>query len=411
MVSIAPLRGLRPAKELASKIVSPPYDVLSRKEARDFAKDNPFSFLRIIRSDIEFPDEISPYAAEVYAKAKTNLDQFLAQKALIQEEKEAYYLYRLKLGPHQQTGVAALFSIEEYFSEIIKKHEVTRVEKERDRIKHIQSLQTHTGPVFLLYREKESQGLSRILDDYADSKEALYDLSFGEENTRHHFYRIDSRELIKAVEQGFADMRSLYIADGHHRAASAAQAARASEKKGLAPPYFLGVAFPDTQTHILPYYRLVCDLASWKLPDFLAALRSKNFSLREGSYNKLEKNQANMYTGDHSYKLQWELRRGNTGDVLANLAVNILQERIFGPLLQIADPRKSDRIAFMGGTHGDAYLQSWVQKGKYALAFSTAPIETEELLAIADAKQVMPPKSTWFEPKLRSGFLLHSFAN
>ena len=421
MLDIIPFAGLRPHRDYVEEVVSLPYDVLGRDEARHLAQDKPYSFLRVIRSDLEFPNETSPYAKEVYERARQNLDTFRSKGVFIKENKRAYYIYSIKHRGGRQIGLVALFSVKDYQEGRIKKHELTRPEKEKDRITHIKTLKAHTGPVFLLYRDAKSKRLGQTLESYVDTQEALYSLNFSEEETIHSLYRVENKEDIEKIEASFAQLNCVYIADGHHRAASAAQAALSVDidrepnkadnkvKQGAGPIHFLAAAFPDRQMQILPYYRVVRDLNHLSKEEFIQALAANKIQVQKGCHREMSSCQANMCLEGAWYRLEWESKSSDT--LLESLAVNVLQNKILDPILGISDPRNSKRIAFVGGVHGEKKLESLVSAGnrEFVLAFSMAAVKTEELLKIADAAQIMPPKSTWFEPKLRSGFIINSF--
>ncbi len=416
MVDVRPFHGLRPDPSLAEQMVSLPYDVMDRSQARDLANGKPFSFLRVIRADLEFPDEISPYTDQVYQRSQENFKSYIQKKALFYEDQSSYYIYRINIDAHQQTGLVALFSAKDYLEERIKKHEFTQKQKEKDRIRHIQCLHAHTGLIFLLYRKQKLSTLSKQLDDYADKSIPLYDLSFSSENSRHRLYRIDSQELTRQLKVDLSKLDCLYIADGHHRSASAAQAAlqRSKETDDDKAAYFLAVAFPDNQVQILPYYRIVRNYKGFlNGGEFLRALEQEskkhNISVQKGRYTSLTDYQCNMCVEGEWYRLKWPSRKDKDADILSSLPVNILQQKILQPLLGITDPRTSDNLDFVGGIHGEEGLANILKQKGYVLGFSMAPVQTEQLLSVADAGQIMPPKSTWFEPKLRSGLIINSF--
>ena len=412
MLEISPFAGLRPHSKHVEAVVSLPYDVLKRQEARHLAQNRPFSFLRVIRSDLEFGDEFDPYAPEVYERARENFNTLIHKKIFLQEDKKAYYIYSIKYPAGRQTGLVALFSVKDYQEGRIKKHELTRPEKEKDRTTHIKTLKAHSGPVFLLYPDAKSKSLSQSLESYVDKHRPLYRLIFSKEESIHCLYRIDAKESIEAVEEGFSRLDSIYIADGHHRAASAAQASLdlAQEKTGAQAKHFLAALFPDKQMQILPYYRVIRDLNRLSKKDFIQALRAKEIQVQEGRHAQMNNCQANMCLEGTWYRLEWQTQPQDS--LLGSLTVNILQKKIIGPILGISDPRNSKRITFVGGIHGEKELERLVseENREFVLAFSMAAVKTEELLKIADSNQIMPPKSTWFEPKLRSGLIVHSFS-
>ncbi len=418
MLDISPFFGIRPHPKKAKEVISPPYDVMDREEARSLAENKPFSFLRITRSDLEFPDDVSPYADEVYQRAKKNFSDFLEKKVLIQDEEESYYIYRIRSENKEQTGLVALFSGKDYLHNKIKKHELTRPEKEKDRTRHIQVVGAHTGPVFLLYRHEKAEHLTQFLSNYANEHTAIYNIKI-EDGTEHCFYRIASEEK-HSIEANLSSLDFAYIADGHHRAASAVNA---SDLSSPSPSYgqgadgtdgthgrFLAVAFPDNQLQILPYNRVLANRNGFLEKDLLEEISKRGFSIVKGRYGVLEDWQMNMYMGDTWYKISWKIERNEKIEKLtSSLAVAFLQKQIIEPIFGISDTRTSPNIAFIGGIHGEVGLEKLIRERKYKVAFSLPSIKTKDLLQVADADQVMPPKSTWFEPKLYSGFIVNRF--
>ena len=404
MIKISPFRAFYPQLEYAQNVVSPAYDVVSRQEAREIAKDNPYSFLRVTRSDLEFDDATNPYSDKIYEKARKNLEQLIEKKILVQSDKSSFYIYQIKYREACQTGLVALFSSKDYRENRIKKHELTREEKEKDRTKHIQRVKAHTGPVFLLHREEKALGLTQIMEDTCAKKKATCEVYYEDVEETHSLYSVQEESLLKLIQDQVQNIDSVYIADGHHRAASAAKATLENTKA----QYFLGVSFPDTQLNILPYYRVIIDLNHLEKKEFLQKIQNQGIVLNEGKKDILSKKQANLFLGNKHYHLDWS--KLPSGDSLVeNLNVSILQNQILAPILGIENPRKSERLYFIGGVHGEKFLEDKVKQGHYALAFSTAPIEVKELLEIADDQKIMPPKSTWFEPKLRSGLVCNYF--
>jgi uncharacterized protein (DUF1015 family) len=420
MVSIRAFRAVRPDPSQADRIVSVPYDVLDRDEARAMADGNPVSFLRVVRSDLEFPDSVGPYDDQIYARAKENLEKFIADGNLVRESEDCLYIYRLNRGDHQQTGLVTVSAIDDYLNDIIKKHEFTRPEKEKDRTTHIDRLSANTGPVFLLYRSAEQAEIAKIMDGHADANTPLYDVSF-DDGVRHRVYPVAKGDLQKQLLDLFAKLKATYIADGHHRAASANSIGRKRRESAGGSVtgeelfnFFLTVIFPDDQMAILPYNRAVKDLNGLSPRDFLKRVE-ENFSVRAGE--KIENpgvHELNMYLTDGKGGGEWYALRAAEAtyagaDEINSLDVSVLQNHLLAPVLDIADPRTSDRIIFVGGIRGDGELERLVKGGKFAVAFAMPPVTTGQLLDVADAGKVMPPKSTWFEPKLRSGFLVHRF--
>ena len=404
MSVIQPFRALRPAREAAASVSSVPYDVVSTEEARQLAAGNPLSFLHVTRSEIDLPPGADPYAPEVYARAKQNLDGLRAAAPLIEEDEPSLYLYRLRMGGHEQTGIAACFSVDEYERDIIKKHERTRPDKEDDRTRHITALRAQTGVVFLTYKASETvERLSRA----ATSDAPLYDFR-ADDGVHHTIWRVGAREATALVD-AFAAIPALYIADGHHRAASAARARQALRRDGSAgaADTFIAVAFPDDQMHILPYNRTVKDLGGRTPAQFLEALR-KVAPVRDGSAEPAGKGTVAMFLDGRWYAVDLSNAAPEDSTRGSSLDVARLQHHVLGPLLGIGDVRTDKRIDFVGGARGTAALEKAVTGGHAAVAFSMYPVTIDDLMAISDEGGIMPPKSTWFEPKLRDGLLVHT---
>ena len=400
MASVRPFRALRPRPELASEIADVPYDVVSAEEARALAQGRPSSFLHVSRAEIDLPPDTNPYADEVYRRAAAN---FAALRPhMVEEPAPAMYFYRLRMGTHEQTGLAACYSVDEYNRGLVKKHEKTRKEKEDDRTRHIVDLRAQTGPVFLTYQHQDRIDALAIR---VCAGQPLYDFA-APDGVQHTVWRIDEVS-VKTLMTEFAKLPALYIADGHHRAASAA---RAHERFGSGEAeaehaWFLAVAFPDDQTQILPYNRLVKDLHGHTPDSFLAALRA-TFAVRGGGpATPAKKGECAMHLAGRWYMIS--LASDAPGDPIGSLDVSILQDRVLAPLLGVSDPRTDKRIDFVGGIRGTGELEQAVASGRAAVAFSMHPVGVGNLMAIADAGGVMPPKSTWFEPKLRDGLLSH----
>ena len=404
MAKIRPFRALRPEPSLASAIASVPYDVVNAEEARALAAGNPLSFLHVSRSEIDLPAGTNPYDDLVY---RTAAERFAAIRAhMIEEPEPALYFYALRMGSHKQTGLAACYSVDEYDAGLVKKHEKTRRDKEDDRTRHITELRAQTGPVFLTYHASAAVDAAAAR---AAATAPLYDL-VAPDGITHTVWTVTGDDL-KAVVGAFDSLPALYIADGHHRAASAARV-----RKSLAPrvgqdgiveaDWFLAVAFPDNQTQVLPYNRTVKDLAGLTPGAFLDAVR-KVFAVREGGpAAPAKKGDCAMYLGGAWYTLDIGAKAG--GDVISRLDVSILQDHLLDPVLGIADVRTDKRIDFVGGIRGTAELERLVDSGKAAAAFSMHPVSVADLMGIAEAGEIMPPKSTWFEPKLRDALLIHT---
>jgi uncharacterized protein (DUF1015 family) len=404
MAFIQPFRALRPTAARASAVAAVPYDVVSTDEARALASGNPLSFLHVTRSEIDLPPETDPYAASVYETARQNLVQLKSQAPLVLEDQSTLYVYRLRMGSHEQTGVGGCFSLDEYDTDVIKKHERTRRDKEDDRTRHILEVRAQTGVVFLTYRATTpiDAVTARIT-----SRAPLYDFT-AEDGVQHTVWAATAGETSELVN-AFGDVPSLYIADGHHRAASAARAREELRQKngdGAEANTFVAVAFPDSQTQILPYNRTVRDLAGHTPEQFLSALRAR-VPVVEGSPTPRRKGEVGMFTGGRWYSLDLS-QVARADDTRANgLDVARLQRSVLEDILKIGDVRTDKRIDFVGGARGVAALENAVQSGKAMVAFSMFPVSVDDLMAVSDAGGIMPPKSTWFEPKIRDGLLTH----
>jgi uncharacterized protein (DUF1015 family) len=403
MALIVPFRALRPTPAAVARVAAVPYDVVSVQEAHALVAGNPLSFLHVSRAEIDLPAQTDPYSEAVYRKAVENFETLKRQAPLVVEDSPSLYVYRLKMGKHMQTGVAGTFSIDEYERGVIKKHEHTRPDKEDDRTRHMIELGAQTGPVFLTYRA--SNTVDRIVNDVMRGS-PLFDFA-APDGVQHSIWRADDAELRDLVA-AFDAIPSLYIADGHHRAASAARARqqlRATDGRHCESDTVLAVAFPDSQTQVLPYNRVVKDLGSYSPASFLAKLREQ-FDVNEGPATPSRKGQISMFLDDRWYTI--DLGQGQR-DVRAadRLDVSRLQENALAPLLGIGDVRSDKRIDFVGGARGTAELERLVRSGKYAVAFSLSPVDVDDLMQVCDGGGIMPPKSTWFEPKLRDGLLSH----
>ncbi|MCX6545378.1 MAG: DUF1015 family protein [Acidobacteria bacterium] len=404
MAVIRPFRALRPEPSLASRIAAVPYDVVNTEEARALASGNDLSFLHVSRAEIDLPPDTNPYADIVY---RTAAERFARMRPhMVEEGIPAVYFYRLRMGSHTQTGLAACYSVDEYDAELVKKHERTRRDKEDDRTRHITELRAQTGPVFLTYRA------SAAVDAVAARVAAtapLYDL-VAPDGISHTVWKVTGADLTQVVE-AFRALPAVYIADGHHRAASAARArktiGREIGRDGVVEAdWFLAVAFPDNQTQILPYNRTVKDLAGLTPDAFLQAVKAR-FAVRDGGpATPAKKGDVAMLVAGKWYTLDVGARAGS--DVISRLDVSILQEHLLDPVLKVADVRTDKRIDFVGGIRGTAELEKLVASGKAAVAFSLFPVSVTDLMSIADAGGIMPPKSTWFEPKLRDALLIHT---
>ena len=407
MAVIRPFRALRPQAGQAQLVASVPYDVVNTDEARVLAEGNPLSFLHVSRPEIDLPPGTDLYSDAVYRKAVENFEKLTAEGPLEKEAEPSLYLYRLIMGDHEQIGVVAVCSIDEYDNSTIRKHERTRRDKEDDRTRHMVMLRAQTGPVFLTYRRRAD------IDEQvsaAISAEPLFDLTAAD-GVRHTIWRlVDTEGLVKSFEA----VPLLYIADGHHRAASASRARGELKEQSFAHTgkedynYFLTVIFPDTQVQILAYNRTVKDLNGLSKEEFLDAIKSQ-FTLSENASPEPDhRGKWSMYLDGQWYGLQLSPETTLPTGTVATLDVSVLQDRLLDPILGIKDIRTDKRVDFIGGLRGTKELERLVNEGKAAVAFSLYPTTVEELLMVSDANEIMPPKSTWFEPKLRDGLLIHT---
>jgi len=407
MSKILPFRALRPQPQLAGQVASLPYDVLSSSEARQVAGGNPYSFLHITKSEIDLPDDVHSYDDSVYEKAKTNLSAFLSRDVLFRESKPCFYLYQLTMQGKSQTGLVALSSIDEYDQNLIKKHELTRPEKELDRIRHISISGAQTGNVFLAYRPQPA--IDELVTNWITTKNPVYDFTAADQ-VQHKIWVINDDTTIAGISELFATLvPCTYIADGHHRAASAAKVRQ--NLNGEIPDganYFLTTLFPSNQLRILDYNRVVTDLNGHSVSAILEAVQ-RNFALELTGKEEVLPNAPHifgMYLDKQWYRLT-ALPGSFRNDPIGQLDVTILQDNLLHPILSIGDQRTDKRINFVGGIRGLSELERRVNSGEMAIAFSLFPVSTDQLFTIADKGEVMPPKSTWFEPKLRDGLLTH----
>lgn len=402
MALIRPFRALRPRPDLAVRIAAVPYDVVNRSEARALADGNPHSFLHVSRAEIDLPDSTNPYADAVYTRAWETFEAFRSS-FLIEDDLSRLYVYRLTMGEHVQTGVAGAFSVQEYRDNRILKHETTRRDKEDDRTRHITELRAQTGPVLLTY--PRAPHVDSVVASVT-AAQPMYDI-VADDGIAHTIWRADEAETAALVE-GFDGVPTLYIADGHHRAASAARACDALQAgPGDEAAFFLAVAFPDVQMRILPYHRVVKDLDGQTVETFLTAL-SQRLPLVAGDSEPARKGVCSMYVKGRWYSLTLGGEGApaeTSNDPTSTLDVARLSRMVLGPLLGIDDLRTNPRIDFVGGIRGTDALVRLVDSGEAAVAFAMYPVTLDELMAIADAGAIMPPKSTWFEPKLRDGLL------
>lgn len=409
MAKIIPFCAVRPRADLADQIAALPYDVYSREEAYKKVKEDSMSFLRIDRPETQFPEDYDMYAPEVYEKARDMLNGMIREGYFIQEEKRAYYVYELVMDGRSQVGIGACASVDDYENQVIKKHENTRADKEADRIRHVDVCSAQTGPIFLAYRRRE--GIEQEVRK-AMTNPPVYDFT-AEDGITHRVWVIDDAESVAHIKQEFELVQSVYIADGHHRCASAV---RVSQMRREAHPdytgeeefnYFLSVLFPDDQLMIMDYNRVVKSLNGYSEMEFLDKVRGifNVESMGKEPYHPKRKGEIGMYLDDTWYRLTVKAERYK-GDPVEDLDVAILQKDLLEPVLGILDPKVDNRIDFVGGIRGLEELVRRVHKDAKA-AFAMYPTDIHELFAVSDAGKLMPPKSTWFEPKLRSGILIH----
>ena len=402
MASINPFAALRPRPELASRICELPYDVMSSDEARQIAAGNPLSFLHVSKPEIDLPPETGLYDAAVYAKGRENFTRLIADGALRQDPKPSFYLYRQVMGKHSQTGLVAAASCQDYLDNVVKKHELTRPDKEDDRVRHIEALNSQTGPVFLTYR-----AVAKLDELFGKQTAGPPNLDFtAQDGVRHTAWTIAEDATLASIEAEFARIPSLYIADGHHRCAAAARVCKLRNGAGHSGR-FLAVIFPHNQLQILPYNRVLKDL-NGLTPEALLQKLDAVFVLKDaGAPQPSRKHELGFFLGGKWRTLHFRPQFAAAHDSLEKLDVTLLQKFVLAPLFGIDDPRTSNRIQFVGGIRGTAELEKLVQSGAYACAFSLFPTSIEDLMNIADAGGIMPPKSTWFEPKLRDAMFCH----
>jgi uncharacterized protein (DUF1015 family) len=404
---VRPFAALRPRQETAQAVIAPPYDVVDTEEARALAAGRPESFLHISRPEIDFPPGTDPYSDDVYATGAKNLRRLIEAGVLERESSECYYAYRLIAGHHSQTGIAFAASVDAYESGRIHRHELTRPDKENDRVRNIESLNAQTGPVLLTYRA--DRRIDGLLGDAAGAA-PLFEAE-GQHGVRHTIWRIDEPSKIDELTRGMDALGDLYIADGHHRSAAAARVA-ARRRTGAASEhqnydYFLSVAFPDDQMQILDYNRIITDLNGLTADAFIRATdRSFEITPVSGRAKPESAESFGMYLDGQWYRLDLRNRPG-ADDPVARLDVSLLQQELIAPVLAVKDPRTDARIGFVGGVRGLEELERLVDSGKAAVAFALFPTGIRDLMAVADAGLLMPPKSTWFEPKLADGLLTH----
>ncbi len=409
MAIVRPFTCIRPAEPVVSRVAALPYDVYNRKEACQVTANNPLSFLNIDRAETQFSEDVDTYAPQVYDKARELLDAWIKNGTFVTDEGENYYLYQLTMDGRSQTGIVACSSIDDYEVGVIKKHENTREDKELDRIRHVDVTNTHTGPIFLAYRRDETLA---CITGQVMGETPLYDF-VSEDGIGHRVWRIQDAGKVQAIEKAFQAIPATYIADGHHRAASAVKVGQKRRREnpgytGKEPfNYFLSVLFPEDQLMIMPYNRVVKDLNGHSMEAFFTAVHERFdvAQIGEEAYSPKEKGTFGMYLSGVWYMLKVKPEFASE-DPVKGLDVSVLQDHLLGPVLGIGDPRTDKRIDFIGGIRGLGELERRVSEDM-TVAFSMYPTSIQELFAVADAGLLMPPKSTWFEPKLRSGIFIH----
>ncbi|HJV65130.1 MAG TPA: DUF1015 family protein [Geomonas sp.] len=410
MAFIKPFRGVRPQKELAEKVAALPYDVMNTEEAMEMAAGNEFSFLHISRPEIDLPPGTDVHSDEVYDKGRENLAAMLSKGVLLQDESDCYYVYRQKMGSLTQTGLVVCAGVDDYQSGAIKKHELTRADKEEDRVRHIDLLNANDEPVFYTYRHHPE---ITAMVAKATGQAPLYDFTTAD-GVSHTLWSITDRTVIDLLTKSFAAIPTLYVADGHHRSAAAS---RVRDLRKNANPnhngseeynFFLTVIFPDDEMTIMPYNRVVKDLNGHSVAEFMARVAERfDVTPIQGALSPAERHQFGMYLSGKWYQLVAKEESFNEEDPVGSMDVSILQDNLLSPVLGVRNPRTDQRIHFVGGIRGVQELERVVNSGDYQVAFSLFPTSIEELMSLADQDKIMPPKSTWFEPKLRSGLFVH----
>lgn len=413
MSDVRPFKSVRPSPELAAKVAALPYDVMTSEEAREMVKGNPHSFLHVDKAEIDLDPSVDHYAPIVYETARKTLDKMQKDGVYIQDEKPYFYIYRLTMDGREQTGLVACASVDEYLNGTIKKHELTLEKKEQDRIRHVDICDANTGPIYLTYHARED--IDQHIDCWVKEHKPVYDF-VAEDGIGHAVWVVDKEDCIKNIAEAFAKVPCLYIADGHHRNASAVKVAL---KRREADPnydknaefnFYLSVIFPDNQLKIMDYNRVVKGLNGLSDEEFMKKVGEK-FIIEEkpATYHPEALHTFGMYMNKKWYKLTAKPEI-ISNDVVAALDVSVLQDNLLRPLLGIEDPRTSSYIDFVGGLRGLGELEKRVNSGEMKLAFAMFPTSMDELMSIADSGKIMPPKSTWFEPKLRSGIFVHKLS-
>ncbi len=412
MAIVMPFKAIRPQKEFVDKIASLPYDVMTKEEGQKAVLGNPLSFLHVEKSEIDVPKATKGNEDVIYQTAKNNISRLKNDNLIQQDDERYFYIYRQMMGNRQQTGIVAVVSAAEYEAGIIKKHELTRKDKEEDRIRHIEAVNAQTGPVFLAYRARDA--VNKIVEQET-KQNPEYDF-VTEDKVKHTVWVVRDSAVIEKLKREFASVEALYIADGHHRAAAATQVAKIRRKTNdncqnniKEHDLIMAVIFPDNELAVMDYNRAVKDLNGLNKDTFLKTISSKfiiNNDFKEKAPRKLH--DFGMYLEGNWYLLSPKKETFNENDPIGSLDVSILQSNLLAPVLGIDDPRTDQRIKFVGGIRGMAELEKLVDSGEYSVAFSLYPVTMEQIMKVADNGMIMPPKSTWFEPKLRSGIFVHS---
>lgn len=410
MAVFKPFKAFRPAQGKASEIAALPYDVMNSKEAREMVKGKPLSFLHVGKPEVDLPEDINLYSDEVYAKGKENLHKLIDTGNLVQDTENYFYLYKQTMDGREQYGLVGCASVDDYWKDVIKKHEKTRKVKEEDRCNHVRVTNAHTGPIFLTYRDLD------IINDIVDSVTKVDPVEdfVSEDGIGHAYWVIKDREIINKIEMNLATVGNFYVADGHHRSAAAAivgkerQDANSAHKGDEEYNYFLAVLFPASHLHIMDYNRVVKDIKDMSKEEFISKIRDKfNVEKVSSQHKPMQKGEFGLYIDNEWYKLNIKPEFVKEDDPVESLDVAILQKYVLDEMLDIQDPRTDDRIDFVGGIRGLEGLEKRVNSGEMRFAVSMYPTSIEELMNIADAGEIMPPKSTWFEPKLRDGLFVH----
>lgn len=416
MSVVKAFKAIRPAQELAEKVAALPYDVMNSQEARQMVVGNPYSFLHVDKAEIDLDPAIDLYDTRVYEKARDNLYKMIADGVFLQDDKPCLYIYKQVMDSRAQIGIVGCTAVDDYMNNVIRKHELTRADKEQDRINHVDYCDANTGPIFLTYRAEKA--IDQMVAQVMGSKAPVYDF-VSEDGIGHTVWVIDDALVIDGICSAFAAVENLYIADGHHRSASAVRVGQMRRKEN--PDwngseefnYFLSVIFPDNQLHIMDYNRVVKDLNGNTTEEFLAKVEKK-FTVTlydgEGALKPAKKHTYGMYLAGKWYLLEAKEGTYDATDPVAQLDVSILQNNLLTPVLGIGDPRTDKRIDFIGGIRGLKALSDRVDSGEMTVAFSMYPTTMDDLMDIADSGAIMPPKSTWFEPKLRSGLFIHKLS-